>query len=110
MLQIITWRSDSLKGYGEIDSKFRFVILSAKRAKQLLRGARPKVKSKSKNLIRVAQEEVRQGLIDYQIVDRNAVQETVVEDDIFIGEELGLDPTSLEANPAEDVKPKPDKD
>ena len=38
------------------------------RAKQLLGGAKPRVKSKSKNLIRIAQEEVKQGLVDYEIV------------------------------------------
>lgn len=99
-----------MKSYGDIDSKFRFVILSAKRAKQLLKGARPKIKSKSKNLIRVAQEEVRRGLIDYQIVDHQIEKEPVVEDDIFIGEELGLEAAALGADlPVED-KSEPDED
>jgi DNA-directed RNA polymerase subunit K/omega len=57
-----------LKDYGEIDSKFRYVILAALRAKQLLGGAKPRIKSRSKNLIRIAQEEVKQGLVDYEIV------------------------------------------
>ena len=52
----------------DIGSKFRFVILTSLRAKQLLRGAKPKVKTKSKNLIRVAQEEVEQGLVDFEII------------------------------------------
>jgi len=55
-----------LKRYGEIDSKFRFVILASKRAKQLLQGAKPRIKSKSKNPIRIAQKEVRDGFIDYE--------------------------------------------
>jgi DNA-directed RNA polymerase subunit omega len=57
-----------LKDYGDIDSKFRYVILAAMRAKQLLAGAKPRLKSKSKNLIRIAQEEVKQGLVDFEIV------------------------------------------
>jgi DNA-directed RNA polymerase omega subunit len=61
-------RADQLKDYGEIDSKFRYVVLAAMRAKQLLAGAKPRLKSKSKNLIRIAQEEVKQGLVDFEIV------------------------------------------
>jgi len=57
-----------LQTYGKIDSKFRFVILASKRAKQLLRGAKAKVKSKSKNPIRIAQIELKEGLVDYEIL------------------------------------------
>lgn len=54
--------------FGKIDSKFRFVILASKRAKQLLRGAKPRVRSKSRNPIRVAQQEIREGAVDYEIL------------------------------------------
>lgn len=54
--------------YGKIDSKFRFVILASKRAKQLLKGAKPKVRSKSRNPIRIAQMEIREGAVDYEIL------------------------------------------
>jgi DNA-directed RNA polymerase subunit omega len=80
-----------LKDYGDIDSKFRYVILAAMRAKQLLGGAKPRIKSRSKNLIRIAQEEVKQGLVDYEIV--KAVKEEMEdisdsEKEIFGGEEI----------------------
>lgn len=78
-----------MKDYGDIDSKFRFVILASKRAKQLLAGARPKIKSKSKNLIRLAQEEVEKGLIKYEIVQPDKEELAHEEEEIFIGEELG---------------------
>ena len=77
-----------MKGYGDLESKFRFVILASKRAKQLLRGAKPKIKTKSKNLIRIAQEEVEMGLVDYELVDRTNEDLVVVEEDMFIGEEI----------------------
>jgi len=77
-----------LKDYGEIDSKFRYVILASMRAKQLLRGAKPLIKSKSKNLIRIAQEEVKQGLIDYEIVKSSPEETPSVEEETFIGEEI----------------------
>jgi DNA-directed RNA polymerase subunit K/omega len=79
-----------LKVYGDLDSKFRFVILASKRAKQLLQGAKPKIKTKSKNLIQVAQKEVKQRLIDYEIVQPKADDFQGMEDEAFIGEELGI--------------------
>lgn len=72
----------------EIDSKFRFVIIAAKRAKQLLNGAKPKVKSKSRNLIRVAQEEIEQGVIGFNIVISKKEELHDIEAEVVIGEEL----------------------
>jgi hypothetical protein len=72
--------------------------VAAKRAKQLLKGSKPKLESKSKNLIRIAQEEVLQGLVKYKIVDSSPEELLVSESDSFIGEELGID--------VEDVKEK----
>jgi DNA-directed RNA polymerase omega subunit len=57
-----------LDHFGKVDSKFRFVILASKRAKQLLRGAKPRVKSKSRNPIRLAQQEIREGAVDFEIL------------------------------------------
>ncbi|HEX9902321.1 MAG TPA: DNA-directed RNA polymerase subunit omega [Acidobacteriota bacterium] len=54
--------------FGNVDSKFRFVHVAAKRAKSLLKGAKPKIKIKSKSPIRLAQVEVKEGLIDYRIL------------------------------------------
>lgn len=79
-----------MKVYGDLDSKFRFVILASKRAKQLLQGSKPKIKTKSKNLIQVAQKEVKQRLIDYEIVQPKAEEFHGIEDEAFIGEELGI--------------------
>jgi DNA-directed RNA polymerase omega subunit len=57
-----------LQTYGKIDSKFRFVILASKRAKQLLKGAKVKIKTRSRNPIRIAQIEVKAGVVDYEII------------------------------------------
>ena len=76
------------KTYGDVDSKFKFVIVASKRAKQLLKGAKPKLKSRSRSLIRVAQEEVREGLVDYEIVPKKKEEEYKPEDEDFIGEEI----------------------
>ena len=77
-----------MRTYGDLDSKFRFVILASKRAKQLLQGAKPKIKSK--NLILVAQNEVKQRLIDYEIIQPKAEVFNATDDEAFIGEELGI--------------------
>jgi len=68
--------------YGNVDSKFRFVIVAAKRAKQLIKGAKPKIKIKTRNPIRLAQAEVRAGVIDFKILQN--VKEDVIEDPSLI--------------------------
>jgi len=94
-----------LKEYGDIDSKFRFVILASKRAKQLLKGAKPKIKSRSKNLIRVAQQEVRGGLVDYEIIQNQVEDFNEPDDDMFIGEEISA---AAEVAPEASVKAEPE--
>lgn len=49
-----------------IDSKYRLVLLAAKRSKQLQRGAKPRIFSSAKKNTRVALEEVQRGLVRYQ--------------------------------------------
>jgi len=58
-----------LESYKDLDSKYKFILLVSKRARQLLKGAKPKIKSKSKSLIRIAQEEVEKGVIDFKVID-----------------------------------------
>ncbi len=72
--------------FGNVDSKFRFVILASKRAKQLLKGAKPKVKSKSRNPIRIAQSEVRAGVIEFEILPTQKEEYQEQEDRVFVGE------------------------
>ena len=48
-----------------IDSTFRYILLSARRAEQLIRGARPKVEAGTSKPSRVAMREVSDQLIDW---------------------------------------------
>jgi DNA-directed RNA polymerase omega subunit len=55
----------------EMDSKYRLIIVAAKRSKQLQRGARPRIdidpqKHKS---TRIALEEVQQGKVNFEITE-----------------------------------------
>lgn len=54
----------------EIDSKYRLIILAAKRSKQLQRGARPRIDIdalKHKNT-RIALEEVMSGRVNFSVI------------------------------------------
>ena len=74
-----------MDAFGNIDSKYRFIILAAKRAKQLLKGAKPKIQGKSKNPIRIAQTEVRSGLIEYEIIPTRMDEVPEREERVFVG-------------------------
>lgn len=74
-----------MDAFGNIDSKYRFIILAAKRAKQLLKGAKPKIESKSRNPIRIAQAEVRGGLVEYEIIPTRMDDIPEREERLFVG-------------------------
>jgi DNA-directed RNA polymerase omega subunit len=48
-----------------VDSKFRFVLVAAHRAEQLMRGARPKIEPGKRKPTRVAMDEVNRSLVDW---------------------------------------------
>jgi DNA-directed RNA polymerase subunit omega len=52
----------------KLDSKFRYILVAAKRARQLQAGARPLIQSTAKRLTRVAQEEVGAGLVPFELL------------------------------------------
>jgi DNA-directed RNA polymerase subunit omega len=52
----------------KIDSKFRYILVAAKRARQLQAGARPLLQSSAKRLTRVAQQEVTAGLVPFELL------------------------------------------
>ncbi|MFY9557045.1 MAG: DNA-directed RNA polymerase subunit omega [Blastocatellia bacterium] len=55
-----------------IDSKYRLVLLAAKRSKQLQRGAKPRIICPARKATRVALEEVQRGLVQYQTIAKSA--------------------------------------
>ena len=50
-----------------IDSKYRFVILSALRARQIQGGSQPKLKEPRHKATQIAQREILQGLVEFRI-------------------------------------------
>ena len=51
-----------------MDSKFRYILVAAKRARQLQAGARPLIQTQTKRATRVAQQEVAAGLVPFEIL------------------------------------------
>ncbi|HKQ52208.1 MAG TPA: DNA-directed RNA polymerase subunit omega [Pyrinomonadaceae bacterium] len=57
----------------EMDSKYRLIIVAAKRSKQLQRGARPRIEidPQKHKPTRIALEEVQQGKIGFEITEED---------------------------------------
>jgi DNA-directed RNA polymerase subunit omega len=51
-----------------LDSKFRFILVAARRARQLQAGAKPLIQTPTKRPTWVAQQEVGAGLVPIEIV------------------------------------------
>jgi len=61
----------------EIDSKYRLIILAAKRSKQLQRGARPRIEIDpvKHKPTRIALEEVMRGKVNFSVKDGEPAEE-----------------------------------
>jgi len=77
-----------LKELGNTDSKYRFVIVASKRAKELLKGAKTRLKTKARNPIRIAQTEVKLGLVEFEILKTKKEELPEPEERVFLGEEV----------------------
>ena len=58
------------------ENKYRIVHVAARRARQLQSGASPLVRSRSTKACKVAQDEMRAGMVDY-IVPEEAAKKTL---------------------------------
>ena len=59
----------------EFDSKFRFILVAAERAKQIQNGAPPKIGVKSRKPAYIAVKEVQENLVSYEILLEEAEEE-----------------------------------
>ena len=55
-----------------IESKFRFILVAAKRARQLQAGAKPLIQTPSKKVTKIAMQEVEAGLVPLEIPEVEA--------------------------------------
>ncbi len=52
----------------QFDSKFRFILVAAERAKQIQHGAPPRIKSQSRKAASIAVKEVEEDLVPFVIL------------------------------------------
>ncbi len=59
------------------DSNYRYILVAARRARQLQSGARPLVETTTRKPCKIAREEIRAGKIKYSIpgTEKSAVEE-----------------------------------
>ncbi|MEW6455554.1 MAG: DNA-directed RNA polymerase subunit omega [Acidobacteriota bacterium] len=62
-----------MKRFEGIDSKFRFVIIAAKRSRELMKGSPAKINTKYKNPVKIAQEEISKGYIKYRTIEEDTI-------------------------------------
>jgi DNA-directed RNA polymerase subunit omega len=79
---------DLIQGF---DSNYRFVLVAAKRARQLLSGARPQVESATRKPCKLAQEEILAGKVKWEMSEYQPKADPVGEelDHTLITPDLG---------------------
>lgn len=70
----------------EFDSKFRFILVAAERAKQLQNGYPPMIDEKSPKSAHIAIQEAQQGLITWEVLEEE--DEDALEVEFDAGEEF----------------------
>ena len=61
------------------DSNYRYILVAARRARQLQSGAPPVIETSSRKPCRIAQDEIRAGKVKWIIPDTKATAEAVTE-------------------------------
>jgi len=56
----------------EYGSKFRFILVAAERAKQIQNGAPPKIPVRSRKPSRIAIEEAKAGVINWELLEEES--------------------------------------
>jgi DNA-directed RNA polymerase subunit omega len=58
----------------EVDSKFRFIVVAAQRAKQIQNGAKARVETRSRKPTRIAMHEVLAGAVSWEMANESKAQ------------------------------------
>lgn len=62
--------AENKQNANQVDSKYRKILIAAKRSKQLQNGARPRVHLPNAKSTRVALAEIDRGLINFEVTNR----------------------------------------
>ena len=72
----------------ELDNSFQMVILASKRAKELLNGAKPLIRTNSSHPCEIAIEEIKRGKVGYKR-KKTRRREMIYESEAFRGQDFG---------------------
>jgi DNA-directed RNA polymerase subunit omega len=64
----------------EFDSKYRYILVAARRARQLQGGASALVETSSRKACRIAQDEIQAGKVSYVVPDEGSTLQAPVPD------------------------------
>jgi DNA-directed RNA polymerase subunit omega len=59
----------------QFDSKFRFILVAAERAKQIQHGALPRIEVNSRKAAFIAVKEVEENLVPYAVLEEEEAEE-----------------------------------
>ena len=76
---------ESMKLIEGFDSNYRYILVAARRARQLQSGAPPVVQTNSRKPCRIAQDEIRAGKVKWEIPETRSAAEQAAEalDQVF---------------------------
>jgi DNA-directed RNA polymerase subunit omega len=76
---------NSMKLIEGFDSNYRYILVAARRARQLQSGAPPVVQTNSRKPCRIAQDEIRAGKVKWEIPETRSAAEQAAEvlDQVF---------------------------
>ena len=69
------------------DSNYRYILVAARRARQLQNGAPPVIETSSRKPCRIAQDEIRSGKVKWVIPDNKTSAEAAAQVDQALGKE-----------------------
>jgi DNA-directed RNA polymerase subunit omega len=72
-------RENPMKLIEGFDSNYRYILVAARRARQLQSGAPPVVDTSSRKPCRIAQDEIRAGKVKWEIPETRSVAEQAAE-------------------------------
>ena len=61
----------------EFDSKYRYILVAARRARQLQNGASALVETNSRKACRIAQDEIQAGKVSYVVPEHTEATEVI---------------------------------
>jgi len=79
ILHPVRGERESMKLIEGFDSNYRYILVAARRARQLQSGAPPVVQTNSRKPCRIAQDEIRAGKVKWEIPETRSAAEQAAE-------------------------------